>query len=229
MKTLNLTIGGRPNTTLFMLVSADGKISTGPNDDSDFDKDLPSIVNPLGLQQYYDLEKETDLWTLCTGRTLEKVYRLQPEYKGPQLPVTCVVVDSEHLTTECYQTLCCKFERVIIATYNQRYYSWTPAPQVLMYNARDMKHLFLQLHRIGCRHLTLQAGGTLNTELIRAGLIDYISLVVAPCIVGGRETPSVFGGMNPKSLRDICTLSVASVKLLEHDFVLLSYKVDKRD
>lgn len=229
MRTLNLTPSSRPITTLFMLTSVDGKISTGPTDDFDFDKDLPSIVSADGLQKYYDLEKETDLWTLCTGRTLEKVYRLQPAYEGPQLPVTCVVVDSGHLTPECYQILCRKFERVIIATYSQRYYSWVQAPQVLMYNARDMKHLFLQLHRIGCRHLTLQAGGTLNTELIRAGLVDYVSLVVAPCIVGGKETPSVFSGVNPKSLGDICSLSAASVKLLGHDFVLLTYKVDKRD
>ena len=32
-----------PITTLFMLTSVDGKISTGHVDDRDFDKDLPNV------------------------------------------------------------------------------------------------------------------------------------------------------------------------------------------
>ncbi len=47
----------RPITTLFMLMSLDGKISTGASDSLDMDKDLP-IIDGLkeGLQQYYDIE-----------------------------------------------------------------------------------------------------------------------------------------------------------------------------
>ena len=43
----------RPITTLFMLMSVDGKISTGATDDLDVDKDFPKIkgVNE-GLHQY---------------------------------------------------------------------------------------------------------------------------------------------------------------------------------
>ena len=33
----------RPITTLFMLMSVDGKISTGATDDLDVDKDFPNI------------------------------------------------------------------------------------------------------------------------------------------------------------------------------------------
>ena len=43
----------RPITTLFMLMSVDGKISTGETDELDFDKDLPNIIGVKeGLQQY---------------------------------------------------------------------------------------------------------------------------------------------------------------------------------
>jgi 2,5-diamino-6-(ribosylamino)-4(3H)-pyrimidinone 5'-phosphate reductase len=46
----------KPKTTLYMLMSLDGKISTGATDKLDFDKDLPKIkgVNG-GLKQYYRL------------------------------------------------------------------------------------------------------------------------------------------------------------------------------
>ena len=33
----------RPVTTLFMLMSVDGKISTGSTDELDFDRDLPRL------------------------------------------------------------------------------------------------------------------------------------------------------------------------------------------
>ena len=46
----------RPITTLFMLMSVDGKISTGATDDLDIDKDFPKIAGVReGLHQYYEI------------------------------------------------------------------------------------------------------------------------------------------------------------------------------
>ncbi len=48
----------KPETTLFLLISVDGKISTGDTDEMDVDKDYPKIKGiKEGLYQYYDLEK----------------------------------------------------------------------------------------------------------------------------------------------------------------------------
>ena len=64
----------RPVTTLFMLMSLDGKISTGEGDRLDFDRDLPLVPGVAdGLLQYYELERETDPWSLNTGRVMAKV------------------------------------------------------------------------------------------------------------------------------------------------------------
>ena len=47
----------RSVTTLFMLMSLDGKISTGAGDGLDFDHDLPRVPGVAeGLNQYYELE-----------------------------------------------------------------------------------------------------------------------------------------------------------------------------
>ena len=55
----------RPYTTLFMLMSLDGKISSGASDDFDVDSDWKRINGVReGLFQYYDLEQETDLFSL---------------------------------------------------------------------------------------------------------------------------------------------------------------------
>ena len=59
-----MTRENRPFTTLFMLMSVDGKISTGDNDNMDVDVDFPNIDGVReGLQQYYDIEAQTDLFS----------------------------------------------------------------------------------------------------------------------------------------------------------------------
>lgn len=51
----------KPITTLFLLVSLDGKISTGAVDERDTDTDYRIIKGiKEGVQQYYDIEKTTD-------------------------------------------------------------------------------------------------------------------------------------------------------------------------
>lgn len=55
----------KPITTLFMLMSVDGKISTGAVDELDVDRECPRINGMKeGVYQYYEIEKTTDLWSL---------------------------------------------------------------------------------------------------------------------------------------------------------------------
>ena len=64
----------RPITTLFMLMSVDGKISTGSTDELDVDRDFPKIPGVReGLHQYYEIEQTTDLWSFNTGRVQAKM------------------------------------------------------------------------------------------------------------------------------------------------------------
>jgi len=89
----------RPVTTLFMLSSVDGKISTGASDERDVDKDFPKIDGIReGLHQYYEIEQTTDLWSFNTGRVQAKMgvnHKMIPEEK---LPVSFVILDNHQLT-----------------------------------------------------------------------------------------------------------------------------------
>ena len=64
----------RPITTLYMMMSVDGKISTGASDELDVDRDFPGIDGlKEGLRQYYAIEQTTDLWSFNTGRVQAKM------------------------------------------------------------------------------------------------------------------------------------------------------------
>ena len=54
--------------------SLDGKISSGSSDNLDADKDFCKIDGVKeGLHQYYELEQETDVFSLNTGRVMAKI------------------------------------------------------------------------------------------------------------------------------------------------------------
>ena len=88
----------RPVTTLFMLMSVDGKISTGAADDLDVDKDFPQIAGVReGLHQYYEIEQTTDLWSINSGRVQAKM-GVNTKKMPNKTPVSFVVIDNRHLS-----------------------------------------------------------------------------------------------------------------------------------
>src|SRR3989338_1650031 len=95
-----------PITTLFMLISVDGKISTGPTDERDFDKDLPKIPYVRDcISQYYDIEKKTDLHSLNTGRVMEKIGVNARKEAPKKIGVNFIIIDNKpHLNNNgvCY-------------------------------------------------------------------------------------------------------------------------------
>jgi 2,5-diamino-6-(ribosylamino)-4(3H)-pyrimidinone 5'-phosphate reductase len=89
-----------PITTLFMLESLDGKINSGNSDSLDVDRDWKQIDGLReGLQQYYDLESETDLFSFNTGRVMAKIGVNERTEKPEKMEaVTFVIGDSVQVT-----------------------------------------------------------------------------------------------------------------------------------
>ena len=111
----------RPVTTLFMLMSADGKISTGASDDLDFDRDLPLIGGVReGLPQYYDIEQTTDLWSFNTGRVQQKM-GVNTLPLPQKTPVSFVLLDNHHLTEHGIRYFCARSQRFVLITSNPQH------------------------------------------------------------------------------------------------------------
>ena len=92
-----------------------------------------------------------------------------------------------------------------------------------------MKKALEQLYtRFGCDRLTIQSGGTLNGLFLREKLIDFVDLVVAPVLVGGKETATVIDGQalqTPEELEGLGVLKLQECKVLEDSYLRLRYRV----
>lgn len=153
----------RPITTLFMLMSLDGKISPGASDDLDVDKDLPKISGlKEGLPQYYEIEQTTDLWTFNTGRVQEKMGVNQKPFPDKTL-VSFVLLDNSHLTEHGVTYFCKKSKIFMLITSNRNHPAYNVKENNLHIIFQEKLSLKKALHELklsyGCERLTIQSGG----------------------------------------------------------------------
>lgn len=222
----------RAVTTLFLLMSVDGKISTGASDHLDVDRDFPKIAGVKeGLHQYYEIEQTTDLWSLNSGRVQAKI-GANTAGLPKKTPVSFVMIDNKHMTEQGVRYFCALSKRFVLVTSNKEH----PAFQV----AEDNLHILYQedlslrdvLQKLkseyGCERITIQTGGTLNGLFLREKLIDYVDIVVAPILVGGKDTPTLIDGRSLLSEGELSQLGVLKLQectLLEHSYLRLRYQV----
>jgi 2,5-diamino-6-(ribosylamino)-4(3H)-pyrimidinone 5'-phosphate reductase len=224
----------RPETTLFMLMSVDGKISTGDNDSMDVDKDYPKIEGVReGLQQYYDIEQTTDLYSLSSGKVMAKMGVNDREDKPKESPVSFIVIDDSHLTEKGILYLTKKCKKLFLVTASKNH----PALNIKVDNLAvinyedkiDFINLFEKLKaNYSIEKLTIQTGGTLNSVLLREGLIDHLSIVMAPCLIGGKNTSTLIDGESLHSeneLLKIKPLRLIDCEKLENSYLHLKYDV----
>lgn len=220
-----------------MLVSVDGKISTGDTDTMDVDQDYKNISGlKEGLQQYYDLEQQTDLFSLNTGKVFAKIGMNNKTDEPQKSPVNFIVIDNEpHLTENGVSYLAKKSTKLFIITTNADHPAYAAQKsflniEIIFYKDKiDFPDLMRRIYKdYGAERITIQSGGTLNTLLVRDGLIDRVLLVVAPALIGGKNTSSLMDGESLHSideLNKIKTLEFTQAKPLKDSYLLLEYKV----
>ena len=80
----------------------------------------------------------------------------------------------------------------------------------------------------GCERLTVQSGGTLNGLFLREKLFDFVDIVVAPVLVGGKDTPTMIDGqalLSENELHKLGVLKLIEATVLENSYVRLRYQV----
>lgn len=225
----------RTKNTLFMLSSLDGKISTGVGKNRDTDKDLHEL-KIKGLQQYYKLEQETEVHSFNTGRVMEKIGINKKTKKMNGLDmVSFIISDNSHLKKQGVLNLTRDLNKLYLVTSNKKHIGFKLEKEInnleIIYykNKINFKDLFERLYeKFKIKKITIQSGGTVNSILLRNDLIDEVSFVYAPILIGGKDTPTLVDGESFKTfnqLKKIKILKLISIDKLKHSFLHLRYKI----
>lgn len=222
----------RPITTLFMLMSVDGKISTGATDQLDVDQDFPTLAGVReGLHQYYEIEQTTDLWSLNTGRVQAKLGVNHKELPQKS-PVSFVLLDNHHLEESGVRYFCALAKELVLVTSNAAHPAFQMEESNLHILYQELPSLRDALRHLkaafGCERLTIQSGGTVNGLFLREKLIDFVHIVVAPVLIGGKDTPTLIDGRSLTAVSELSQLGI--LRLLEcsalaDSYVQLRYQV----
>ena len=228
----------RPITTLFMLESLDGKISSGNTDELDADKDWCKIDGVKeGLQQYYDIECTTDYFSLNTGRVMVKIgVNDKKEYRS-KVEVVFVIIDNKpHLNENGIDYICHWVEKLILVTTNKEHIAHKLTNKydnldILYYDTLELNKILEDLaENYNAEKITIQSGGNLNGLFLRENLIDYVNIVIAPLLVGGKDVPTLIDGeaiSKEDELHKLKALELIECNKLKDSYVQLKYKVKR--
>ena len=77
------------------------------------------------------------------------------------------------------------------------------------------------LQQYGCKRMRTDSGGGLTNRLLENGLIDEISLVISPCLVGNKEKQLFKSLMLPEKVN----LELQGTEIVEQGCLSLRYAV----
>ena len=225
----------RPYVRLNVAATADGKIDT-------FERRGAAISSARDKQRVDQLRAASDA-VMVGGRTLHdedprltvksETLRLERQRRGlPPNPAKVAVASRLHLSADC-RFLTDGPARIILFTTSQ-----TPPDQLEMLRARDatvrildgarpdLAKVLYSLKDDGIENLLVEGGATLNHALLSLGLVDELTVYVAPLIFGGESSPTLAGGVGLPRDRAIA-LRLLHAEPWDDGGVLLHYAVGK--
>jgi 2,5-diamino-6-(ribosylamino)-4(3H)-pyrimidinone 5'-phosphate reductase len=87
----------------------------------------------------------------------------------------------------------------------------------------DLVKMMTALKEIGVERLMVEGGGTINFELLRLGLVDELTIFVAPMVFGGASAPTLADGIGVPRDKAI-ELNLIEIEKWEDGGALLRYK-----
>lgn len=226
----------RPQTTLFLLESLDGKINSGNSDNLDVDKDWCNINGVKeGLHQYYEIEQTTDLFSLNTGRVMAKIGVNTKKEIPNKVFCNFIIIDNKpHLNENGIDYLCRWVNKLYLVTTNKNHIVYKLQKKyknlvIISCDNLDLTILLKDLYeKYNVKNITIQSGGNLNELFLRNNLIDYVNIVIAPLLVGGKDTSTLIDGTSITSsseLNKLKALKLIECNQLENSYIQLRYKV----
>jgi 2,5-diamino-6-(ribosylamino)-4(3H)-pyrimidinone 5'-phosphate reductase len=226
----------RPFVFINVAMTADGKIDT-------FQRQGSAISSARDKERVDRLRAEADA-VMVGGKTLldedpkltvkSEVLRAERTGRGlPPNPIKVGVVTEARLKPDSDFLNTGPADIVIFTT------RWTSKHHVSLLKSRgvdvyvdetekvNLPKTLETLKQIGVERLMIEGGGTLNFELLRLGLVDEVTVYVAPMIFGGATAPTLAAGAGLERSEAI-PLKLESAEAWEDGGVLLKYILESK-
>lgn len=147
-------------------------------------------------------------------------------------PVSFVLLDNNHLTEHGVIYFCRKSKEFVLITSNKDHPAYNVKENnlhIIFQEELSLKDALRELKlSYGCERLTIQSGGTVNSLFLREKLFDYIDIVVAPVLIGGKETASLIDGHSIISENELSKLGVLKLMdciVLNDSYIRVRYQL----
>jgi len=231
------TLVKKPKVTLFLSSSIDGKITSHDSDRFDKSpewKSLPGIRSIL--QRFYDFSDNTTL-PLTPGYAVRFADKGIVE-KPQQLTLSLIVFDyTNELTPKSvvYLTQC--FKKLYVVGSRSLWNRIKKRPKNLLWipykKTMPLGEVMLALAKKKITSITIHSDAPMNARWLASGIVDAITIVVAPLMVGGNGTPLLMDviAMNmPKTkISPILPLQLVETRAIGDSYLFLRYEVSKNN
>lgn len=215
----------RPYVILNAAMTLDGKIATQTGSSN--------ISGEEDLKRVHEIRKQCDGIMVGIGTVLADDPRLTVHKidANPEDNPVRVVVDSK-CRTPIDARITNDDAKTIIACANEFKDDFIKSEKYEVFKKRgvkffwsgdervDLTSLMSYLHEEGIEKLMLEGGSTLNFSMIKAGLIDEISICVAPMVVGGANAKTFFDGEGFDLMDEAVRLELTDSYTLGKDLIL---------
>ena len=215
----------KPYVILNAAMTLDGKIATATGSSN--------ISGKKDLERVHEIRKECDGIMVGIGTVLADNPRLTVHKidANPEDNPIRVVVDSK-CRTPIDARITNSDAKTIIAVANEYKEDLKQSEKYEIFKSRGVKFFFSgdervdlvalmsYLHEEGIGKLMLEGGSTLNFSMIKAGLIDEISICVAPMVVGGANAKTFFDGDGFDTMDEAVKLELVDSFSLDKDLIL---------
>lgn len=193
-------------------MSADGKIA------SPIRKQM-RISSDEDIKRMYHLRNKCDAVLVGIGTILADDPKLtvkQKYVKNPKQPLR-VILDSKGRTPANALVLNNISKTLIItAKGKEKKYKGSHIEVVSCKIDRngliDVKDALDLLYRKGVRTLLVEGGSTIIWNFLKNKVVDDLYIFIGPCIIGGKDTPTVADGEGIKSEEDSIPLKIVKIK-----------------
>ncbi|MDM7922813.1 MAG: bifunctional diaminohydroxyphosphoribosylaminopyrimidine deaminase/5-amino-6-(5-phosphoribosylamino)uracil reductase RibD [Pyrinomonadaceae bacterium] len=92
---------------------------------------------------------------------------------------------------------------------------------------RDLEHVLATLREREIQSVLVEGGTEVAGSFIDAGLVDKVTFIISPILIGGRVAPNAIGGMGALELSDTTRLTDVTIARHGEDIEVTGYPIPK--